>query len=302
MKIGVIGMGWVGSSVAVSVLHSGLATELLLSDVRTAVAEGEAMDLAHGAAFYPTAKVRAASIAEMRDADAVVVAAGRGGKPEESRLDLVRDNARIVGGIARELQGLKGLLVIVTNPVDVLTHVALEASGLPPHRVFGTGTMLDTARFRQILGAELGIEPRSIHAHVVGEHGDSEVALWSSVSVGGVLLTEWTGWDHGKEAGIATQVQRAAYEIIARKGSTNHAIGLVTAALLKWTLHGGGRVLNVTRLQEGAFGFKDVCLSLPTVMTPQGAQHVLEPKMSDKERELLERSAQVLRGVKASLA
>lgn len=302
MKIGIVGMGWVGCSVAISTLHSGLPTELLVSDAKRALAEGEAMDLAHGAAFYPAASVHAASVYEMRDADAVVISAGRGGKPGESRLDLVRDNARIVREISRELAGLRGLIVVVTNPVDVMTHVAVEGSGLPPSRVIGTGTMLDTARLRQILGRELRLAPRSIHAQVVGEHGDSEVVLWSGARIGGVALRSRRGWRLDREAAVADEVRRAANEIIARKGATNHAIGLVTAALLRWALRGERRVLTVSRVQEGAFGIHDVALSLPAVVGAEGAVEVLEPKMDDAERAALLRSAGLLRAAKASIA
>jgi len=301
MKIGIVGMGWVGSSVAVSTLHSGLPTELLLADVQDGLAEGEAMDLAHGAAFYSAAQVRAAEVAEMREADAVVISAGRGGGTNESRLDLLRDNARIVGGIAEQLRGARGIIIVVTNPVDVMTHVALEASGLPPSRVIGSGTMLDTARLRQVLGRELQLEPRSIHAQVVGEHGDSEVVLWSGARVGGAPLSVWPGWSTDREEAVALEVRRAAYEIIRRKGATNHAIGLVTAALLRWTLRGERRVLTVSRLQEGACGLQEVVISLPAVLSVDGATEVIEPAMTDRERAGLRHSAEVLRKAKAEL-
>ncbi len=301
MKIGIVGMGWVGSSVAISVLHSGLASELLLSDIRSELAEGEALDLAQGAAFYPTAQVRAASVHEMRSADAVVIAAGRGGTPDESRLDLLRDNAAIVRQIARELMGARGLLVVVTNPVDVMTHVAVEASGLPPSRVLGTGTMLDTARLREVLGRHLHLEPRSIHAQVVGEHGDSEVVLWSGAWVGGRALRSWPGWDHESEVAVAERVRSAAFEIIRRKGATNHAIGLVTAALLRWALRDERRVLTVSRVQEGSLGLRDVALSLPTIVGREGCAAVIEPALAERERAALERSAEVLRAAKRSL-
>lgn len=295
MKIGIVGMGWVGASVAVSVLHKGVASQLLLNDVREGLAEGEAMDLAHGSSFYPTASVRAASIEEMVDADAVIVTAGKGGGPKDSRLDLLRINASIVSDISRRLRGLRGMLVILTNPVDVMTRIAAEASGLPLARVIGTGTMLDTARLRSTLGRRLRIEPRSIHAQVVGEHGDSEVVLWSSAELGGLSIRSWPGWDRSQEAAIATEVRKAAYEIIARKGATNHAIGLVTAALLNWTLSGSRRIVNVSRVQEGAAGLRDVAISLPTVVGAEGATEVIEPEMDASEREALERSAEVLR-------
>jgi L-lactate dehydrogenase len=295
MKIGIIGMGWVGSSVAISTLHSGIATELLLHDLNTALAEGEALDLAQGASFYPTASVRSASIEEMNAADAVVIAAGRGGRAGESRLDLMRENAMIVRGIAERLMRLRGLLVIVTNPVDIITRVAVEASGLPPARVIGTGTMLDTARLRHILGRELALDSRSIHAQVVGEHGDSEVVLWSGARVGGVALRHWPGWSREKEAALAGEVSGAAYEIIARKGATNHAIGLVTAALLRSALRDERRVLTVSRVQDGALGIRDVAISLPAVVGQQGVSQIVEPEMSPDERAGLERSVNVLR-------
>lgn len=301
MRIGIVGTGWVGSSVAISLLERGVARELLLADARPEVAEGEAMDLAHGAPFYPTATVRAAAVEDLVDCDAVVIAAGRGGGPAETRLQLLQSNARIVTDLARRLAGLRGLLVIVTNPVDVLTQLAAEASGLPPARVLGTGTLLDTARLRQVLGAELGVAPRSVHAHVIGEHGDSEVVLWSSAHVGGVALARWPGWDPARQAPIAETVRRAAYEIIKRKGSTNHAIGLATAALLRWALRDEGRVVTVSRVQDGAAGIDGVALSLPAVVGKGGATTVLAPALDDGERAALHRSAEVLRAARASL-
>ena len=301
ISVGVIGTGWVGASVAISTLHAGFASELLLADMRHDVAEGEAMDLAHGAAFYTTATVRAVPTEEMLATDALVVAAGRGGKAGESRLDLLRDNARILRELGATLRDYRGLVVVVTNPVDVLTYVLAESSGLPPERVIGTGTMLDTARLRQVLGEELRVDPHSVHAQVVGEHGDSEVVLWSSASVGGTPLREWSGWSAEREQPIATEVRTAAYEIIKRKGATNHAIGLTTAALLRSALRGERRVLTVSRVQSGALGLRDVALSLPTVVDVAGAVEVIAPKLDETERSGLEHSADVLRKAIASI-
>jgi L-lactate dehydrogenase len=301
MKIGIIGTGWVGASVGISILHFGVASELLLADARPELAEGEAMDLAHGSSFYPAARVRAAELSEMRDADAVVIAAGRGGGPAESRLELLQQNAAIVREISAGLAGIRGFIVVVTNPVDVLTLVATEASGLPPRRVFGTGTMLDTARLRQVLGRELQIDPRSVHAQVVGEHGDSEVVLWSGARLGGRALRTLEGWTREREQTLAEEVRTAAYQIIRRKGATNHAIGLVTAALLRWALRGERRVLTVSRVQEGALGLSGVALSLPTVVGRAGAEQVIEPELDASEREALEASAEILRGARRSV-
>lgn len=301
-RVAIIGTGWVGSSVAISTLQLGVADELLLHDARSEVAEGEAMDLAQGSSFYPGATVRTASIEEMVDADAIVIAAGRNGKPGESRLALLRDNVQLARELGARLAAARGVIVVVTNPVDVLTRVVLEASGLPPARVIGTGTMLDTARLREALGRELDLDPRSVHAQVVGEHGDSEVVLWSSVQIGGVPLAQWPRWHAEREPAMATEVRTAAYEIIKRKGATNHAIGLVTATLLRTILRGERRVLTVSRWQEGASGLRDVTLSMPTIVGSGGAEIVLEPEMLPAEREQLERSAQVLRDAYTSVS
>jgi L-lactate dehydrogenase len=294
-RVAIIGSGWVGASVAISTLHSGVADEVLLHDVRQEVAEGEAMDLAHGASFYPSAIVRTGTIEEMADADAVVVAAGRGGRPGESRLELLRENAAVVRDIGRTLGACRGTIVMVTNPVDVLTRVMTEVSGLPSARVVGTGTMLDTARLKHVLSHVVNVDPHSIHAHVVGEHGDSEVVIWSAARIAGIPLRDWPGWHPEREPALAEAVRRGAYEIIRRKGATNHAIGLVTADLLRCLLRDERRVLTVARVQDGALGLRNVALSLPAVVGAQGAAEVLEPQMSADERDSLEHSADVLR-------
>ena len=292
--VAIIGTGWVGTSVAISTLHSGAADALWLHDMRADVAEGEAMDLSHGAAFYPACDVRTASIEEMRAAQVIVVAAGRNGRPGESRLDLLRDNAKLVADLGKALTGFAGIVVLVSNPVDVLVRVMAAASGLPLSRVLGTGTMLDTARLRQMLGQALAVDTHSIHAQVLGEHGDSELVAWSGARVGGVPLREWFGWTAECEQRVADDVKRAAYEVIQRKGATNHAIGLVTATLLHCLLRGERRVLTVSRVQDGAFGLRGVALSLPTLMSAEGGVQVLEPGLDEAERAALEASAAVL--------
>ena len=218
----------------------------------------------------------------------------------ESRLDLARDNAHVVREIAGRFRDCAGVIIVVTNPV--VTHVVAVTSGLPHERVIGTGTMLDTARLRQVIGTTLHVAPQSIHAQVVGEHGDSEGVLWSSAQAAGVPLCHWPTWSVAPEAEIAGQVRRAAYEIIQRQGATNHAIGLVTAALLRALLRGENRALTVSRVQDGALGLKDVPLSLPAIVGTSGAAQVVEPVLSREERDALERSAAVLRQGIASLA
>ena len=300
-QVAIVGTGWVGASVAISTLHSGVVDELLLHDARVEVAEGEAMDLAHGATFYPQAMVRTATIEEIAGADVVVIAAGRGSRPGESRLDLLRDNAAVTRDLGLRLRECRGTIVMVANPVDILTQVMTEATGLPPARVLGTGTMLDTARLRHVLARELRVDPHSVHAHVVGEHGDSEVVLWSTAMVGGLALRRWPGWDIDRESALADEVRHAAYEIITRKGATNHAIGLATAHLVTCLLRDERRVLTVSRIQSGGAGLHDVALSLPAVVGAGGASQVLDVDMSAPEREALERSAAVLRSAVSAL-
>ena len=297
-------MGWVGSSVAISLLHAGAARELLVYDLRQALAEGEAMDLAQGASFYPPATVRVADIAEMKErCDVIVIAAGRGAIPGGvDRLAALQHTVGIVRDLGAQLAGYGGLVIIVTNPVDVLTAVFADAAQMHATRVIGTGTMLDTARLRQVMSVELGLEAQSIHAYVVGEHGDSEVVLWSTARVGATALRTWPGWDGSREAILAEQVRRAGYEIVNRKGATNHAIGTVTAALLRTYLRGENRVLTVSRVQEGAFGLTDVALSLPSVVGNAGAATVILPKMNDEERSRLGHSADVLKQAIAAIS
>lgn len=302
MRIGIIGTGFVGTSVAVSLAYEGVARELVLADARGELAEGEAMDLSHGAPFLPAVSVRAGSIDEMKDSDAVVIAAGKNGRPGQSRLDLLRENAVLVHELGKSFAGYRGLLVMVTNPVDVLTHVLAEASGLPPERVIGTGTLLDTARIRNLLAQQLRVSVQSVHLNIVGEHGDTQVPLFSSAHVGGLPMRSWPGYVRADESALASTVRQAASEIIRRKGATNHAIGLVTAHLLKWALRDEGRILCVSRIQNGPLGLRDVALSLPARLGRDGARTVGILQLDAFEREALERSAATLSEAKASVS
>jgi L-lactate dehydrogenase len=302
-SIGIVGTGWVGASVAISTLHSGIAEELLLFDARTEVAEGEALDLSHGSGFYPAATVRAVSALEqLHETDALVISAGRGGKPNETRLDLLRENAKIATEIATSLRNYRGVILVVANPVDVITRVIANTTGLPLERVIGTGTSLDTARLRQVLGRELKYSPNSIHAQVVGEHGDSEVVLWSSATVGGLPIRELKNWQTSREQELAREVRTAAHEIIRRKGATNHAIGLVTAGILKAVLRDERQVFTVSRVQVGTAELNDVALSLPSLVGAGGAVEVFNPRMSADEHERLLESARILQAAYNSIA
>jgi L-lactate dehydrogenase len=301
-EIGIIGMGWVGASVAISILQRGLCNRLLINDINSAIAEGEAMDLNHGSSFFPTATTEACDVKDMMDCRAIVITAGRGGKPGESRLDLLKDNVRIAKNISDSLHGYEGLLVIVANPVDVLTYYYQQFTGLPAARVIGTGTMLDTARLREVISRRIQLDPKSIHAHVIGEHGDSEVVLWSRAHIGGMPLRKWPSWDVDYEKGIEDEVRTAAHEIISRKGATNHAIGLVTATLLKWLLRGERRLMTVSSVLDGAYGLKDVAISLPTLITEGGIHQVLEMDIDTSEKKRFLRSAELMQKAIESVA
>lgn len=294
-SIGIIGMGWVGSSVAISLLQKGVAQELLLNDSREGLAEGEAMDFNHGSSFFPAANVKATSIKDMLSCNAIVITAGRGGKPGESRLDLLNENVKIAESISSELVGYKGILIIVSNPVDVLTYFYQKFTKIPVGRVIGTGTMLDSARLKEMVGKEMNLDPRSIHAAVIGEHGDSEVVLWSKVLIGGEPIREWLAWDPKKEDIIAERVRIAAQEIIKRKGATNHAIGLVTATLLRWILRGERRIITVSTVLQNQFGLSNVAISLPSIVSEKGVEKVIETSMSDEEKSKFLHSAKVLK-------
>ncbi|MBX3464502.1 MAG: L-lactate dehydrogenase [Planctomycetes bacterium] len=308
MRVGIVGLGWVGASVAISVLHRGIARELWLDDRRQGLADAEAMDLAHGASFYPPCDVRRATVEQMaQHCEAIVVAAGQGALPGQSRLDALHVTAGIAREIGGRLRGSGAVVVVVTNPVDVMTQLMAEASGLPPERVLGTGTMLDTARLRHELAGRTGIAESSLHAQVLGEHGDSQVVAWSSAAAGGTLLRALPGWQRADEGAIAELVRRAAYQIVAGKGATNHAIGLVTASLLQSVLRDEGRVLTVSRLHAagtlpGWLAAGPVAFSLPMVVGRAGATRVLVPELDAVERSALRRSGEVLQAARAGVA
>ncbi len=294
-SIGIIGMGWVGTSVASSILHKGICRELFLNDLKMDLAEGEAMDFNHGSSFFSSANIKSAKIEEMINCQAIVITAGRGGRPNESRLDLLKENVKIVQSVSEKLKGFKGILIIVANPVDVLTYFYQKYTGLPAERVIGTGTMLDTARLREMIGKKINIDPKSIHAQVIGEHGDSELVLWSRASIGGIPVKKWKGWKPEFETEISENVRTAAYQIIKRKGATNHAIGLVTATLLKWILRGERRIINLSTVISGQYGLNNLAFSLPCLVSENGIEEILELQMEETELQKLLDSADVIK-------
>ena len=306
-RIAVVGAGRVGSTFAYTALLRGLAAEIVLIDQDRAKAEGEAMDLGHAVPLaYPT-RVWAGTYEDCADAAVIVVTAGAAQRPGESRLALVERNVAILRQIIPQITASRtaGVLVMASNPVDVLTYGALQLSGFPPQRVFGSGTMLDTARFRYLLGQHYGIDPRSVHAYILGEHGDSAVPAWSLANIVGMKLEEFCrtnglACDWPAMEDIAVETRRAAYEIIERKGATHYAIGAALATITAAILRDEKRVLTVSTLVAGDYGIKGVCLSLPAVIGRGGAEHRITLTVSGPEREQLRRSAEVLRQTIAS--
>jgi L-lactate dehydrogenase len=302
-KVAIVGCGAVGMACALSMLHRGCQEELVLVDVATERLEGEVMDLCHGMPFLPRADVRPGRIErEGRDADLVVITAGTAQKPGQSRLELIEANAdlfrRIIPAIAEHCP--RAVLLVVSNPVDPLTHIAGVLSGYPHHRVLGSGTVLDSARFRMAISRRLGLDPHDVQAWVIGEHGDSEVPVWSRVTVGGLGLFDDDGQppvmeDPELRELFNREVRQAAGEIIRRKGSTSWAIGLATAEIVEAVLRSREQVLTVSTRLGADDGLPDVCLSLPTVVNHTGAVARLRLSLSPHERRDLERSATLLR-------
>jgi L-lactate dehydrogenase len=302
-RVAVVGAGNVGASFAYALLLSGLAAEIVLIDLNRARAEGEAMDLNHAVPFTHPTRVWAGDYADCAGAAVTVVAAGANQRPGETRLELVARNAAIFRAIIPQVAGAnpEGIILVATNPVDVLTHTALRVSGLPPARVIGSGTTLDTARFRYLISRHFGVDARSVHAYIIGEHGDSEVPVWSLANIAGMRLAEYcaaTGaaLDEGARQGIYEQTRDAAYRIIERKGATYYAIGAGLLRIVEAILRDQRTVLTVSSLIEGAYGLSDVSLSLPTVIDRGGVEQVIRLRLADEEQEGLRRSAGVLRG------
>jgi L-lactate dehydrogenase len=301
-RVAVVGTGAVGSTFAFALLLSGFASEILLVDANQRKAEGEAMDLMHAVPFARTARVWAGPVEDCRGAAITVVAAGAAQKPGETRLDLVQKNA----GIFRELvpriaaANPDGIILVATNPVDVLSYLTWRISDLPAERVIGSGTILDTGRFRMLLADHYGVDPRSVHAHMAGEHGDSEVPVWSSANIAGMPLREFgasTGIGNDAEAleRIYTDTRDAAYQIIERKGATYYAVAAGLVRIVQAILRDQHTVLSVSSLVSDYYGIDDVYLSLPTVIGRRGVERIVPLGLSSDEAAALRRSAGLLR-------
>lgn len=308
VRVAVVGLGNVGATFAYALLLSGLAAEIVLIDVNRSKAEGEAMDLSHTQPFTHPTRIWAGDYSDCAGAAVTVVTAGVAQRPGETRLDLIKRNAAIFGKIIPEIarQCPEGILLIATNPVDVLTYESLRLSRLPAHRVIGSGTILDTARFRQLLSEYFHVDPRSVHAQIIGEHGDSEVPVWSLANIAGMHLPEFAKasgapYDEAKMEEIFKQTRDAAYAIIERKGATFYAVAAGLMRIVEAVLRDQHTILSVSSAITGAYGISDVCLSLPTIIGRNGVERVLRLELTPAEQAGLRNSAEVLKNTIRSL-
>jgi L-lactate dehydrogenase len=303
IRIAVVGAGNVGATFAYALLLSGLASEIVLIDKDRARAEGQAMDLDHAVPFGRPTHVWAGSYDDCRGATVTVVSAGANQRPGETRLDLLRRNVSVfrdvIGSIVAANPG--GIILVATNPVDVLTYAAYKISSLPHERVFGSGTILDTARFRYLLARHFGVDPRSLHAHIIGEHGDSEVPVFSLANIAGVRLASlpagegWIAYDAEALDDVFQKTRDAAYHIIERKGATYYAVASGLLRIVEAIVRDQNTVLSVSSLTTGQYGLPTVCLSLPTVINRGGVARVLELALDERELTRLRESAAILR-------
>lgn len=307
-RIAIVGAGRVGSTFAYTLAASGLVHDIVIIDADTGRAEGEAMDIAHAVPFHRPVSVRAGTLADAAGAMVTVITAGAAQRPGESRPALLLRNVEVLRGI---LAGVvqanpEGLLLVATNPVDALTYAALRLSGLPGGRVLGSGTVLDSARLRAELAARYDVDPRNVHAYVLGEHGDSELIPWSTTRIANMRLQDYCALTQAScgaqdlEA-VAVAVRDAAYEIIRRKGATNFAIAAALTRIVEAIVRDEASVLTVSTLLQGQYGIDGVCLSLPAVVGRQGVRHLLPIPLSPDEEQALRRSAQVIRDALATL-
>ncbi len=301
-KVAMIGCGFVGAASCFSIMESGLFSEMVLIDANKEKAEGEALDIAHGLPFSKPMKIYAGDYDDIVDASIIIISAGANQKPGETRLDLVKKNVAIFGQIMPEIakRNVEGVILVVANPVDILTTVAQRLSGLPKSRVFGSGTVLDTARLKYLLGEHLEIDSRSIHAFIIGEHGDSEIAAWSSANVSGIPLSqccEMRGFYNHEKAmqDIAEQVKNSAYEIINRKGATYYGIAMSVKRICEAIVRDEKSILPVSSYLDGQFGIYGISLSMPAIVGRNGVEALVPIQLSDDELSKLKESAETLK-------
>ncbi len=307
-KVAIIGAGFVGATSAYAIVISGLCSELVMIDIDKDKLHGEVMDLLHGASFVKPVQILAGNYADASGADVVLIAAGVSQKPGESRLDLVYRNTEVFQDIIPKICSTcpNAILLVVTNPVDVLTYVTLKISGFPANRVIGSGTILDSSRFRQVLSDFIGVAAVNIHAYIIGEHGDTEVPVWSLANVAGVSLEEYCTSALNlnrplEKDKLFCEVRNAAYEIIKGKGATYYAVGLAVRRIMEALLRDENSILTVSSLINDIYGVSDICLSLPSIVNASGVHRVLKLPISSEEKEEFLHSAKTVKDVLSQL-
>jgi L-lactate dehydrogenase len=299
----IIGAGQVGMACAYSMMIQNCFDELILQDINSDRLQGEVMDLMHGVPFVAPMEIKAGTVADVgQGADLVIITAGASQKSGETRLDLVVRNVAIFKQLIPDIVKYcpNAILLIVSNPVDIMTYVTLKLSGFLPAKVIGSGTVLDSARFRTLLANKMGIDPHSVHAYIIGEHGDSEVPVWSKVNIAGMPLYDRKNSsvpDNPELEEISDRVKSAGYEILKRKGATSYAVGLATTEIVKAILHGQERILTVSSLVNDFYGIRDICLSLPSVVNEKGVLKTVNLTLNDREQQQLIHSAKILRDI-----
>ena len=301
-RVVLVGTGFVGSSYAFAMLNQGITEEFVLIDLNKDKAEGDAMDLNHGTPFAPNrTKIWFGDYSDCKDADIVVLTAGANQRPGETRLDLVEKNMKIFKSIVGEIManGFNGIFLVAANPVDILTYATWKFSGLPKHRVLGSGTILDTARFRFMLSDYFEVDPRNVHAYIIGEHGDTELPVWSHANVGGKNISELINNRSEQSMDdldkIFINVRDAAYEIINRKGATFYGIAMGLVRITKAILQNENSILTVSTFLNGEYGEEDVYVGVPAIVNREGVSDILELKLSDDEQEKFSHSVKVLK-------
>lgn len=301
-RVALIGTGFVGSSYAFALLNQGITEELVLIDINKEKSEGDAMDLNHGMPFAPShMKIWFGSYADCKDADLVVITAGANQKPGETRLHLLEKNIGIFQGIVADIMtsGFDGIIVVATNPVDILTYAVWKFSGLPKERIIGSGTILDTARFRFLLGKYFDVDARNVHAYIIGEHGDTELPVWSHADIAGTSIIEWTknkeGFHQPDLEDIFINVRDAAYHIIERKGATFYGIAMGLVRLTKAILQNENSVFTVSAYLDGEYGEKNIFIGVPAIVNRRGIREVVEFDLHKEEKEKFSHSVAVLK-------
>lgn len=297
-KCAIIGCGFVGATTAFTLIEHGVFSELVLIDANNKKAEGEAMDLNHGIPFAKPVKVYAGNYDDLSDCSLIIISAGANQKPGETRIDLVKKNTAILKSIIPEItrRNKECILLILSNPVDILTYITLKISGFPKNRVIGSGTVLDTARLKYLLAEHLSVDSRNVHAFIIGEHGDSELAVWSSANISGIDLKDFCGLC-GKCTSMENiynlynNVRESAYKIIDSKGATYYAIAMATLRIVECIVRDEKSVIPVSTLVEGEYGINDVCMGLPSIVGKNGVERILEIPLNKNEAENLLNSA-----------